>query len=140
MFRKYCHCLALTFGLLGAVATAAASPRLVCQVTYAGETTTLTATPVQDPYTVPAVDIRGRFRFKPVVVGTPERVERVLIYVYAESRPHPVMVQHARYLPPFTAPFAPAGQAQPLTGLQRLYAGPLQRELIYSCDWQEAPQ
>jgi len=119
-------------GLLLALA-AQAAPQLSCQVTYAGETVTVRAQPVDDPYPVPAVDIRGRFRFKPVVVGTPERVDRVLIYVYAESRPHPVLVQQARYLPPF----ATREPHRPLTGLQRVYAGPLERELMYSCDWQE---
>ena len=109
-----------------------AAPQLLCQVTYAGQTVSVRAQPVQDPYPVPAVNIRGRFRFKPVVVGTPERVDRVLIYVYAESRPHPVLLQQARYLPPFDS-------TRTLTGLQRLYAGPLERELIYSCDCQETP-
>lgn len=127
---------ALGTSCLWLAVAAQASPRLQCQVTYAGETVTVQAQPVQDPYPVAAVDIRGRFRFKPVVVGTAERVERVLIYVYAESRPHPVLVQQARYLPPFVR----TDPARPLTGLQRVYAGPLERELIYSCDWQEDPR
>jgi len=105
--------------------------RLQCALTYAGATQTVLARPVQDPYTVPAVEVRGRFRFKPVLVGTPERLERVNLYVYLETETQPVMVQQAKYLPPFDWPAE--ARALRLTGEQRVYAGPLERELIYDC-------
>jgi hypothetical protein len=38
-------------------------------------------------------------------------------------------VQEAKYLPPFRVTDKP----YPLTGEQHLYAGPVERELIYSC-------
>ena len=103
---------------------------LQCQVTYAGATHTVVANPVQDPYPVPSVDIGGRFRFKPVVVGTPQRTDRVLIYAYLVDGGQDLLIHQAKFLPPF------AVSAQPLTGQQRLYAGPLERELMYSCNWQ----
>jgi hypothetical protein len=117
---------------LGALWTgqARAGAELHCDVTYAGATEHLVARPVPDPYTVPATDIRGRFRFKAVLVGTPDSVERVNLYVYQNTPQQPVLVQQARYLPPFARL---AGGAAPLTGQQRLYAGPMERELIYSC-------
>lgn len=108
-----------------------ASPALECEVTYAGHTQTVVAHPVADPYPVPAVDIAGRFRFKPIVVGDDRRIRRVLIYVYLETDAQPVLIQQAKYLPPF--PGADASGSMALTGQQYLYAGALERELIYQC-------
>ena len=121
----------IAFGLLGGclVTVAMAAPQLQCQVSYAGATRTVLADPADDPYRVPSVDIAGRFRFKPVVVGTAQQVERVLIYVAVQTAQQPVPIHQAKYL----GPFASGAGALPLTGEQRLYAGPLERELIYSC-------
>jgi len=120
---------ALLAVLLAGAGQAQATPaaQLQCQVTYAGSTRTVLADPVLDPYPVPSVDIGGRFRFKPIVVGTPQRVDRVLIYAYLVDGAQALPIHQAKFLPPF----APTGQ--PLTGQQHLYAGPLERELIYSC-------
>lgn len=114
-------------GLSLGLACAAPAAQLQCQVTYAGNTHTVLADPVTDPYPVPSVDIGGRFRFKPVVVGTPQRVDRVLIYAYRVDGAQALIIHQAKFLPPFV----PA--SQPLTGQQHLYAGPLERELVYSC-------
>lgn len=108
-----------------------ASPALQCEVTYAGHTQTVVAHPVADPYPVPAVDIAGRFRFKPIVVGDDARLRRVLVYVYLETDAQPVLIQQAKYLPPFPAADASGNIA--ITGQQYLYAGALERELIYQC-------
>ena len=122
---------------LGLVAVLACGPaaadelRVQCDLTYAGATQTVVARPVADPYTVPSVDVRGRFRFKPVVVGSPGQIERVNLYVYLQTPAQPVLVQQAKYLPPFDGP--PDGRPLRLTGEQRVYAGPLERELIYNC-------
>lgn len=110
---------------------AVAAVELRCAVTYAGVTRPVVATPVQDPYVQPAVDIDERFRFKPVVVGTPTRIDRVNLYVYLVTQSQPVLVQQAKYLPPFHWPAD--GTPLPLTGQQHLYAGPVERELIYQC-------
>jgi len=111
-------------------AGAAPAAQLQCLVSYAGTTHTVLAEPVQDPYPVPSVDVGGRFRFKPIVVGTPERVDRVLIYAYLVDGAQALPIHQAKFLPPFP----PAGQT--LTGQQYLYAGPLERELLYSCTLQ----
>ena len=107
-------------------------PLLRCQVTYAGTTHTLDAHPVRDPYTVPSVDIGGRFLFKPVMVGTNQRIDYIKLYAYLDASRQPVLIQVAKYLPPFktgTKPYA-------LTGAQYLYAGPVERELTYHCTLQ----
>ena len=116
-------CLCFCAGL----ASANPAAQLQCRVTYAGTTHTVLAEPVQDPYPVPSVDIGGRFRFKPIVVGTAQRVDRVLIYAYLVDGSQALLIHQAKLLPPF------AVSAQPLTGQQYLYAGPLERELMYSC-------
>lgn len=106
-----------------------AGPLLRCQVAYAGSTHVIEATPVADPYPVPSVDIGGRFRFKAVMVGNAAQVERIVLYAYLDTRSQPILVQQAKYLPPFQASATPLL----LTGEQHLYAGPVERELIYSC-------
>lgn len=106
-----------------------AAPLLRCEVSYAGTTHTIEARPVDTPYPVPSVDIGGRFRFKAVMVGSAAHVDRILIYAYLDTARQPILVQQAKYLPPFRVTEAP----YPLTGEQHLYAGPVERELIYSC-------
>lgn len=108
---------------------AVAAPLLRCDVAYAGTTHRIEARPVDDPYPVPSVDIGGRFRFKAVMVGSATQVQRILLYAYLDAARQPILVQEAKYLPPFRVTDTP----YPLTGEQHLYAGPVERELIYSC-------
>ena len=123
--KAWAGSLVLALCTPGAQATAL----LRCAVSYAGTTHHIQSRPVADPYGVEPVDIGGRFFFKPVVVGRGSRVDYVLLYAYLDQEPRPVMVQEAKYLPPFRAGKAP----HLLTGEQHLYAGPVERELIYSC-------
>jgi hypothetical protein len=116
-------------GTLFFLDVASAAPQLSCQVTYAGTSHTVLARPVADPYPVPLVDIGGRFWFKAVMVGDAGKVQRILLYAYQDAKPHPVLVHQAKYLPPY--PRTP--QPWAITGQQHVYAGPLERELIYSC-------
>lgn len=112
------------------------APLLTCQVTYAGATQTVLARPVSEPYSVPSVDIGGRFWFKPVMVGDAKRIERISLYAYLDDTPQPLLIHQAKYLPPYPVP--QAAQALALTGQHHLYAGPLERELIYSCSLEGA--
>lgn len=122
--------LLLSLMLAGMSTSAAASPRLLCQVNYAGNNRTVVAKPVADVYAVPSVDIGGRFRFKAVMAGSGAQVDRIALYAYrTDDLPQPLLIHQAKYLPPF----ARSSQPLALTGEQRLYAGPLERELIYSC-------
>ena len=123
--------LCLLMGLmLGGVACAA--PLLRCDVTYAGSTQVIEAAPVVDPYPVASVDIGGRFWFKPVMVGQGKRVDYVKLYAYLDTRQQPLLIHEAIHLPPFQT----GETAYPLTGTHHLYAGPVERELIYSCTLQ----
>ena len=106
-----------------------AAPLLQCHVAYAGTTHVIEAAPVADPYRVPSVDIGGRFRFKAVMVGSVEKIDRILLYAYLDTSSQPILIQQIKYLPPFKA----SATSYPLIGEQHLYAGPAERELIYSC-------
>jgi len=111
--------------LLCASATLA-SPRLHCEMTYAGSTQVLEVVPVSDPYTVASVDVGGRFRFKAVMVGNDRQADYIKLYAYLDAKRQPILVQQVTYLPPF-----PTGNT--LTGKQFIYAGPVERELQYEC-------
>ena len=122
--RRYACALAAAAAL-----GAQASALLRCDVSYAGTTHHISTRAVSDPYGVASVDIGGRFFFKPVMVGRGSRVDYVLLYAYLDQEPRPVMVQEAKYLPPFRSGKKP----YLLTGEQHLYAGPVERELVYRC-------
>lgn len=123
--RQWPHWVALAW-LVAQGAGAQTPAQLRCEVTYAGAVHWVVAEPVQDPYSVPAVDIGGRFRIKPVLLGTSEKIDLALVYVYVMDGEQAVLIQQAKYKPPFP----PLGS---LTGQQYLYAGPLERELRYDC-------
>lgn len=125
----------LMAALLLAAATAQAAPLLRCQVSYAGTTHVVEAAPGADPYGVPSVDIGGRFRFKAVMLGTPQRIDLINLYAYIDTRRQPVLIHQAKYLPPFRASAAPYA----LTGHHSLYASNVERELQYSCTLQGVP-
>jgi hypothetical protein len=107
-----------------------------------------------DPYTVAAVPIGNRFRFKAIVLGAapdpapkpspnpaqgaapalaasaPAAIESVNIYVYYNTRRQPMVMQHTQYLQP-VAQKQPAPDA--LTGRVALYSPLLGKELQYHC-------
>lgn len=125
---KLASCLMIIFQ---ACAGHAAS-ELHCQVSYADIDVFLTAKAVDNPYTVAPVDVAGRFLIKPVLVQSAQTAGYVAIYIYDQSRPQPMLIQEAKYLGPFDLSGAS------LTGEQHLYAGPLERELIYNCHLSKA--
>lgn len=102
---------------------------LRCDVTYAGSTQVFETGPVADPYPVPSRDMGGRFWFKPVMVGQGGRVDYVKLYAYLDTPKQPVLIHEAVHLPPFQTGATPYA----LTGTHHLYAGPVERELMYSC-------
>lgn len=124
--------VALAFCACSIPSAASAQALLHCDVTYAGSTHIVETHPVNDPYPVPSVDIGGRFWFKAVMVGQAAQVDYVKLYAYLDTRQQPLLIQEAIYLPPFQSTPAPYS----LTGTQHLYAGPVERELMYSCTLQ----
>jgi hypothetical protein len=125
----------------GAIAcdTAPVDPlQRTCHVTYAGETQRVAICPTQHPYLVESVSIGGRFRFKAVHVQAEHMSPHISLYVYWETPQQPQLIQQVVLRPPYPAP--PAGGSVELLGEQHVYAGPLERELIYRCAiTQDAP-
>lgn len=119
---------------LGLATSAWPAALLRCEVTYAGSTQVIETDPVADPYPVASIDIGGRFWFKAVMVGQGSRVDYVKLYAYLDTPRQPLLIHEAIHLPPFQAGAA----AYPLTGTQHLYAGPVERELMYTCTLQGA--
>lgn len=103
----------------------AAAPRVRCQITQGGATHDLEFKPVSDPYTVAAVDIGGRFRFKAVLIGDEHKIDYFKTYVYAQNSRQPVLL-HSAHFP------APAFDSTPrsLTGMVYVYSP---RQLQYEC-------
>lgn len=120
----------LTSAWVLAVPSALACP-LSCAVTYAGATQHLTICPTPEPYRAVSVSIGERFRFKALHVTDSHLSPHISIDVYLETSQHPLLLQHVVIRPPY--PVAPHGASVDLLGEQHLYAGPLERELIYRC-------
>jgi hypothetical protein len=127
--------------LLGALALLAvptlalASPQLQCTFDVNSETHHTKHDLASDPYTVAAVPIGNRFRFKAIVLsaaqsGATSGVESVNLYVYYNTRRQPMVMQHVQYLQP-VALRNPAPDA--LTGRVALYSPLLGKELQYHC-------
>ena len=135
MYRPLVSLLIASLSALASVSSVAEpfsdSRRLSCEVTYAGETQHIAIAPTQDPYSQASVNIRNRFRFKAVHVQGGDATPRIGIYVYLETAQQPLLIQHVLVQPPY--PEAPSAKRVNLFGEQRLYAGRLERELIYRC-------
>lgn len=113
-----------------------AAPLLRCQIEQGAVTKVLDTAPVDDPYSVAAVDINGRFRFKAVVMGDAQHVDYVKLYVYATTKRQPRLLHQANFREPATS-----REAQPmmLTGVNYVYSPQLEREIKYSCTLLENP-
>lgn len=119
-------CVLMGAGLM----PAAAAPLLRCQIDQGGATLMLEFAPVSDPYSVRAIDINGRFRFKAVVIGDARHIEYIKLYTYSQTRRQPVLLHVAKYMAPVALPQASFGA---LTGRQYLYSPELEREMQYGC-------
>jgi len=135
---------ALCLALLPSVAQASA--QLQCTFDVNSETHHTVHGVATDPYTVAAVPIGNRFRFKAIVLAAaqdtapgvapssaqsaPAAIESVNLYVYYNTRRQPMVMQHVQYLQPVPL-HSPAPDA--LTGRVALYSPLLGKELQYQC-------
>ncbi len=125
---------------------AQASAQLQCTFEVNSETHHTVHGTATDPYTVAAVPIGNRFRFKAIVLAAapdlatdvapdaaqaaPAAIESVKLYVYYNTRRQPMVMQHVHYLQPVPLR-KPAPDA--LTGRVALYSPLLGKELQYQC-------
>ncbi len=121
--------MGLLAGCLPATALQAA-PLLRCEIQQGGTSRVVDSMPVADPYSVKAIDINDRFRFKAVVIGDALRVEYIKVYVYAHTWREPMLLHQTSYLAPVASRDA---QPDALTGINHVYSPSLERELRYGC-------
>ena len=125
---SYC---VITLSLLAIPAKA--NPLLRCYATYAGETQIIKVQASTDPYQIESIDIGGRFKFKAEMNGELNVIHYIKIYAYFQTNHGDIPIHEASYYPPFTLQSTEFA----LTPHNRLYAGPLERELQYYCTLQE---
>ena len=116
-------------------AVAHAAPLLRCEIDQGGSLMVRDFSPVADPYSVAALEINGRFRFKAVVIGDAQHIEYVKLYVYSKTKRQPVLLHEASYLAPVASQDT---RPSALTGINYIYSPQLERELKYGCAIVEA--
>jgi len=122
--------------LLGLPSLAFASAQLQCTFDVNSETHHTVHDLASDPYTVAAVPVGNRFRFKAIVLpaavsdGAGSAIASVNMYVYYNTRRQPMILQHVQYLQPVPQRNPPPGA---LTGRVALYSPLLGKELQYHC-------
>lgn len=115
----------------GLPSTLLAAPLVLrCEINQGGETLIGDFARVTDPYSVEAIDINGKFRFKAVLIGDEHHIEHIKIYTYYREQHQVVLLHEARYMPPFEPN---QSYFAALTGVNYLYSPALEQELQYGC-------
>lgn len=124
------------------VVLAATSPaqaeRVICHVSYGGETRQIEANPTDNPYTVPVIEFGSILLFRIVHRTAPADLASVKLYTYAGLVSGPVIVHQASHPLPLAAaqtvsPDAPKA-AYGFTGLNFVYEPLRDGELQYWCE------
>lgn len=110
-----------------------AAPLLRCYLSYAGQTQLISSRLQTDPYLIQSEDIQGRFRFKAVMIGNHDKPDYIKLYAYFQGSGGDVLVHQASY----SGPFKFTETETTFTPLNKIYAGPLERELDYHCSLQK---
>jgi len=123
--------IALSISLLSHAGTVAAltKPLLSCEVTYAGTTHKIDTLISIDPYLAPLHDIGGRFQFKAVMIGTQKTIEYIKLYAYLQGNELDIPIHQATYKKPSLI----SKKRKPLTPMNHLFAGEVEREMQYQC-------
>lgn len=106
-------------------------PQLNCDLSYAGTTHRIKASVINNPYLAEIHDVGGRFSFKAVMLSSKGQLSTIKLYAYLQGRDKDFPIHEAIYLAPF--PHPNNKKAIPLTPINHLYAGEVERELQYQC-------
>ncbi len=106
--------------------TLATANEVLCDIEYASQVTTVKLEPVQDPYQLTKIDLRGEYRFTAQFL---QPVNKLKTYVYYESKDRYVLIHAAEYAAAESKCAPPHNQF----GLNRVYDSYLERELIFQC-------
>jgi hypothetical protein len=122
----------LACALASATTSSHAEPRVVCHVTYGGETVDHVSAPVASPYGVAPVAVGSFFLFRSVLQTQPRGLAAFKVYTYADRDDVPVLIhQQSVAWPP---PPSRAGQPGGFTGVQWVYEPARDGELQYWCE------
>jgi hypothetical protein len=113
------------FATLILLSSLARADMVACHITYGGQTRTLEAQPVSDPYRVPTVQVGSYFLFKLVF----EQRTAIKTYVYADRDSGPMPLHQGI----FTWPVGNSGP-HGFTGLHFVYEPVRDGELEYWCE------
>lgn len=134
----YIKHLLRTLGFTAVCATSCsvfATPILRCQLEQGGQVQTMDVRPDANPYSFKAIDIRGHFRFRAVVIGSEQQISYVKLYTYYQKGRQSLLMHQVKYI----SPAVQSGNVRiPLTGVVQLFSPNLGREIQYSCDLVEA--
>lgn len=114
-------------------AIAAKTPQLNCDLSYAGSTHHIKANIIDNPYLAEIHDVGGRFSFKAVMLSSKGKLSAIKLYAYLQGRDKDFPIHEAIFLPPFPLANSKTKQAIALTPINHLYAGEVERELLYQC-------
>lgn len=105
--------------------------KLLCHVTYGGETQQIESRPVASPYEVGTHPVGSYFLFRTVYQTTPAELANIKIYTYADRDGGPVIIHQVSY--PADVPNA---HTFGFTGLNLVYEPLRDGELQYWCEIQ----
>jgi hypothetical protein len=105
------------------------TPKLRCEVTYAGTTQSIITPLSANPYEAPMTDVYGRFHFKAVMAGTRNKIDYIKLYAYFQGEDKDYPLHQASYLPPFRV----TKKEVALTPHNYIYGKDMERELQYQC-------
>lgn len=108
-------------------------PQLTCDLSYAGSVHHIKANIIDNPYLAEIHDIGGRFSFKAVMLGKAGKLSTIKLYAYLQGRDKDFPIHEAIFLAPFPLSNGQANKAFALTPINHLYAGEVERELMYQC-------
>lgn len=116
--------------LTASPAVATVADKVACYYTYGGETKTLTAFPVDSPYSVGDIAVGSYFRFRLVFQDQPIEMAAIKVYTYADRDEGPVLIHQASFpYPPAIEASSPYG----FSGLHFIYEPVRDGELQYWC-------
>lgn len=118
--------------LLAIAAPAVAGERVVCHVSYGGQTQRIEASPVATPYTERTHVVGSFFRFRVVFRTDPADLASIKIYTYADHDTGPALLHQASHA--YSPETSRRGGPEGFTGRQSVYEPIRDSELNYWCE------
>lgn len=116
----------IVFVVMTLFSALAAANEVLCDIEYASQVTPVKLAPVQDPYQLTNVDLRGDYRFTAQFL---QATNKLKTFVYYQAKDRYVLIHAAEY----AVAENNCAPAHNNFGLNRVYDSYLERELIFQC-------